>query len=186
MARKVSVTREAVLEAAVELVRREGAGALNARALAGRLGCSTQPLFRCFGSMDELRQAVLGRVHERYLACLDAHRSSDPAQEYKAAGLGYIAFAREEPEFFRLLFMRDRRGEAASPEEPDWAPAVAMAGARTGLGFAEAERFHLELWAFCHGVASMLATNYLPLDEESVERMLSDVFWGLNARKKEL
>ena len=49
--------RQQILEAALALVREEGAEALNARAVAKRLGCSTQPIFRAFANMDELKLA---------------------------------------------------------------------------------------------------------------------------------
>ena len=58
MAPRVKVTGETVVNAAVEVVRECGAQALNARALAARLGCSTQPIFSNFASMEELRRAV--------------------------------------------------------------------------------------------------------------------------------
>ena len=182
--RSVTVTEQSIRNAAVSLVRKKGYEALNARALAKRLGCSTQPIFRCFGSMQALRKAVLEDVHARYLAFIEAYMAQSDAPAYKASGLGYIAFAREEPRLFSLLFMRDRRGEADSPEEPDWPRFVALAQDRTGLDPSNAELLHLELWAVCHGIAAMLATSYLPLEEQAVSRMLSDVFLGLQARKE--
>ena len=51
-------SREDVLHAAYELVRREGPNALNARALAKEMNCSTQPIFRLFSGMDELMTEV--------------------------------------------------------------------------------------------------------------------------------
>ena len=45
---KVKVSKEDINTAAVEMVRESGAEALNARALAAKLGCSTQPIFSNF------------------------------------------------------------------------------------------------------------------------------------------
>ena len=55
----IRFTRESVLKAAFELVRREGPSALNARAVARELGGSTQPIFRLFSGMDELRFDII-------------------------------------------------------------------------------------------------------------------------------
>lgn len=52
---KIKVTRESIVATAVDLVRSEGAQALNARRIAAALGCSTQPIFSNFAVMDELK-----------------------------------------------------------------------------------------------------------------------------------
>ena len=46
----------------------------------------------------------------------------------------------------------------------------------------QAVRFHGEMWLFVHGIATALATGYLPWDEEQVSRMMSDVYFGLRHR----
>ena len=51
---KAKVTRDMILEAAFALVRQEGHSALNARALARKLGCSTQPILYNFATMEAL------------------------------------------------------------------------------------------------------------------------------------
>ena len=44
---------------------------------------------------------------------------------------------------------------------------------------------HIELWIFIHGIASMLVTGYLNLEETVISTMVTDVYQGLLARKKE-
>ena len=179
MAAPIRITREAVLTAALELVREKGSEALNARGLAAAMGCSTQPIFRAYPSMELLRRALLVRALEFYHDFLDAAAAASGDPPYKARGMAYIRFAQEEPRLFRMLFMRSRSDETDSPENPDFPRDAALAGDNAGLRGAEAERFHLEMWALVHGVAAMLATGYLPLEEETVSRMLSDVFHAL-------
>ena len=55
---KVKITKDEILKAALGIVRKGGAQALNARALADALGCSTQPVFSNYPGMDELRADV--------------------------------------------------------------------------------------------------------------------------------
>ena len=45
-----------------------------------------------------------------------------------------------------------------------------------------AERFHLELWIFVHGIASMIATSYLDWEMETVSEVLTDAYLRLKAR----
>jgi hypothetical protein len=46
----------------------------------------------------------------------------------------------------------------------------------------EAYIFHLELWLFVHGIATMIATNYLEWDIEFVDKALTDAYQGLKNR----
>ena len=159
MAAPIKITEQALLEAALRLVRERGMEALNARALAAALGCSTQPIFRLYPTMEALRRAVL----EAALAVYHRHRADRAAA--------------------RLLFMRSRGRETDIPEAVDWSPDTTLAGSVTGLAGPEAELFHLEMWALVHGVAVMAATGYLALDEATVSRMLTDVYQGIKQQR---
>ena len=64
---KVKNTKEDIVNATVELVRKNGQSAINARAVAAFLGCSTQPVFSNFGTMDELKQAIILAAYNIYL-----------------------------------------------------------------------------------------------------------------------
>ncbi len=182
---KAKTTKEKIIDAATELVRESGSEALGARALAARLGCSTQPIFSNFASMDEVRTAVIDAaetLQEEYIAAECAKGEYPP---YKASGMAYIRFAGEERELFKLLYMRDRSGEEI-PESTELGDRMADTVTRNiGLESDTAKLFHLEMWAFVHGIAAMIATNYLTLDEGLISRMLTDAYKGLTARYKD-
>lgn len=176
---KIKVTREEIIAAAVGLVRESGEQALNARTVAAVLNCSTQPIFSNFATMDELRFAVVDFADKLYQEYTKRETESQKYTAYKASGMAYIHFAKEEKELFKLLFMRDRSAEtipALSREVAD------MVKSTTGLGENSAEWFHLEMWACVHGIATILATGYLELDTELVSQMLTDVYQGLRIR----
>ena len=179
---KTRITRTAVEEAAVALVRRCGVEGLNARALAGALGCSTQPVFSRFSSMEEVRAAVIRRADECYNAMVETELGRARYPAYKASGMAYITFAREEKELFKLLFMRSRSGEEREKDEGDIVPIIEMIRKNTGLKDAEARLFHLEMWAFVHGLAVMAATDYCMLDRDLISRMVTDIYQGIKSR----
>ena len=54
----LKITREEIVNAAVDLVRKAGEQAINARMVAAMLNCSTQPIFSNFATREELRLAV--------------------------------------------------------------------------------------------------------------------------------
>ena len=178
---RLKVTRDDVVSAALDIVRENGENALNARAIASRLNCSTQPIFSNFVSMEELDRAVIEAAYERYWLFLEEEVKSDKYPKYKAFGMAYIRFAREERELFRLLFMRDRTGEDTSPSA-DFEEAVRMIMSSNGTTKEKASLIHLELWTCVHGIAVMMATSFLSLEWELVEGMLTDVYQGIRLR----
>lgn len=58
MARKESITITDILNTAFTLTREEGIAGVTARNVAKKAGCSTQPIFRVYHSMEELWRAV--------------------------------------------------------------------------------------------------------------------------------
>lgn len=179
MAPRVKVTKEDIIKAAVEIVRNSGAQSINARTVASVLNCSTQPVFSNFATMDELRLAV---VEKADMMCQEYMRREVERGEYptyKANGMAYIRFAKEEKELFKLLYMRDRSKELI-PEGAGLTDEMeAIVHNNTGLGGLDAKLFHLEMWAYVHGIATMFATGFLDLDWELVSKMLTDSYRGL-------
>ena len=179
---KARITKEQIVAAGLELARQAGPEAINARAVARRLGCSTQPVFSNYAAMDDLQKDVLAAANGLYQKHLETSVQQGRHPPYKAMGLGYIDFARQEPELYRWLFMRDRTGESIPNGREDNAGVVDLIVQKTGLDADTAWLFHLEMWIFVHGVASMLATGYVDWDENLVSDMLTDMFRGLQAR----
>ncbi len=179
---KEKLTQEDIVTAAFELLRREGIEAINARALAKELNCSTMPLFRHFEGMEQIRIAAVGqaeKVYESYI--VQGLKEYTPA--FKGAGLAYIRFAREEPQLFRLFFMTPIGTVAGiSPVDPTRAVVINAAQNSAGVSFAGAEQILTEMWLFVHGVATTLVTGTADFSEEDVSRMMSDVFLGLKQK----
>ncbi|MBQ0010486.1 MAG: WHG domain-containing protein [Ruminococcus sp.] len=182
---KVRISRDEIIAGALSLVRKEGTASLNARNIAGVLGCSTQPVFSNFSTMEELKNAVLDKAGAIYDGYLKREVASGEYPAYKASGMAYIRFADEEKELFKLLFMRDRSGEPYDTEKENWQVACRTVQEYLGVTAECAERFHMEMWALVHGIAVMLATNYLKLDWERISDMMSDVFLSLKNRYQE-
>lgn len=179
---KVRITREDIVRTAVEIVRQQGAELLNARTVAAALNCSTQPVFSNFASMDELRLAVADAAEGVYRDFASQETASGRYPPYKASGMAYIRFAKEEKNLFRLLFMRNRTEEIVPDTTTLGDEMETMVQGNTGLDHNAARLFHLEMWAFVHGLAVMAATGYLELETELISRMVTDAYQGLKLR----
>ncbi len=184
MPSKIKITKAEIINTAIELVRREGEGAINARSIASALNCSTQPIFSNFATMEDLKIAIAAAAYELYLAFIKKEVESGKYPPYKAFGMAYIRFAREESKLFKLLFMCDRNGENLSPTS-DFEESVNMIMKANGISRERAALLHLEMWTCVHGIGVMLATSFLDLDEALISDILTDVYQGTCARHTE-
>ena len=178
---KLKIAKTDIIDKALEFVRQNGVSSINARSIASALGCSTQPIFSNFDSMEELEQSVLNAAFEKYLGFISSEIAEGKYPAYKASGMAYIRFAKEEKELFKMLFMCDRQGEELKPTV-DFEASVEIIMKANGISREYASLLHLEMWVCGHGIATMLATSFLELDEELISRMLTDVYQGTRER----
>lgn len=161
----VRFTRDAVLHAACQLMRREGMEALNARAIAKELGGSTQPIFRLFTNMEDLHRELILYVARQF----QAHAEEDMAQSdspYIQLCTTYLLYGRDEPELFKLLFMRDRVSEGQYSDQTNFDLVCNIIKKETPLDDETALRFFERTWLFIHGLAVCIATKYIPCQDE--------------------
>lgn len=161
----VRFTRDAVLHAACQLMRREGMEVLNARAIAKELGGSTQPIFRLFTNMEDLHRELILYVARQF----QAHAEEDMAQSdspYIQLCTTYLLYGRDEPELFKLLFMRDRVSEGQYSDQTNFDLVFNIIKKETPLDDETALRFFERTWLFIHGLAVCIATKYIPCQDE--------------------
>lgn len=175
---KVKITKEDIIHTAVDIVRKNGEQAINARTIAAILNCSTQPIFSNFATMDELRFAVREKANSIYEEFSIREMASGEYPPYKASGMAYIRFAKEEKELFKFLFMCDRSAETFRQESNFDHLVLDMVCHNTGLDVSGAQLFHLQMWACVHGIATMFATGFCDLEWELVSKMLTDAYLG--------
>lgn len=178
---KVKITKDEIIQTALELVKVGGEQALNARAIAVALNCSTQPIFSNFSTMEELQNEVRIAAYDCYLGFLKNETESRQYPQYKSLGMAYIRFAKEEKELFKLLFMCDRKGEERTPS-PDFEASTQILMNANDIPREKAELMHLEMWTCVHGIGVMLATSFLSLEWELISNILTDVYQGIRTR----
>ncbi len=176
---KVRVNKQDIIDAALKLVRENGEEALNARALAVALNCSTQPIFSNFAGMDELKAELLREAYRIYENYGQKEIKKNIYPEYKAIGMAYIRFAKERKELFKLLFMRNRSKSEQNNGFAEIEHVIKLIQKSNKMTREAAEKFHLEHWIYVHGIAVMYATDYLELDIDTVSSIMSDVHHGL-------
>lgn len=177
---KPKIAKDMIVEAGFRLLREQGIDALNARSVAARLQCSTQPVMHHFATMEDLKKEVYQKAdafHSDYLMDID-FSSGDPML---SIGLRYIRFAAEEAHLFRFLFQSDQFANTGFLElmsSEDLAPILAILQAEAELTPQQSRDAFSTLFLTAHGLASLLANNTMPYDEASCTNILTTVFIG--------
>ena len=104
MARKVTISREVILEAALKILIRDGYAAVNVKTIASEIGCSTQPIVWHFENMDGVRNALSEYARE-YAAKKDFLDSQNKVESFEFLGRSYVRMAIKEPNLFKFLYL---------------------------------------------------------------------------------
>ena len=164
--------REDIIDTAYNIVKDEGFESINARRIAKEMGCSIQPIFHNFATMNELNKAVYDMISDKCREYMIKH--SDKERSYKEMGLGYISFAKDYPEFFKAIFMQKTDLDAESFIMSDFIAddIIKVGQSFTGYDYEEQKKFHVKVWIFTHGIACLLATRTVKFTDEEIEELL--------------
>ena len=165
--------KDEIINAAFDIVKEKGFCNLNARAIAKMLGVSTQPIFSNFKNMEDLKMEIVRKASSFYFAMLEEEEKSGKYSPYKARDMGYIRFAREEKNLFRLLFMDKRSSDVKFPTD-DASKEIEIISDSLSFSEDKASRMHALLWFFVHGIASLIVTESLEISEEDISAALTD------------
>lgn len=177
--------RDAIVSAARELVSVAGLEALSLRRLAARLGVTAAAIYAHVEDKQDLLRAVAEREFAQLVAEYHQSGSDDPVDRIRSQSLAYIAYARREPELFRVMFLFPpglRDVELPDGVEfPAATEAFSMAAAAVDEAVADRRLdaddpllTTLTIWAAAHGVATVLQLG-LGLPTELEERLTTEL-----------
>ncbi len=169
-------TKQDIIEAALTIVKKEGFEGLNARRLAKELHASTQPIYIEFKNMDEVKKEVRNEIERIYQSFAKKEMEKNIYPTFKSFGMGYILFAKKEPELFKILFLRKREDMNDNPD--DLEPIYQLLMKSQGLTYEQAQKLHLTSWIFVHGLATQIVTQYIDWKEEELSSLLTLSFQG--------
>ena len=185
---KQKFTKEEIISAALNLVRKEGAEALTARSLGDALQSSARPIFTVFENMAQVRDEVKKAAEEIYNQYI--REGLKEKYPFKGTGKAYVRMAREEPNLFRLLFMT---GTPQAPNVEDLMQYVDKISTTVTdaakdsfeIDRETAKKLHHHLWIYSHGIAVLQATGVCNFTDEETDAMLTEVGLSLIKYMKE-
>ena len=161
---KEKYKREAIIDAAFELVKEKGFEQLSARNIAAKLGCSTQPIYSSFNSIEELEQEVVERIKKWAQSII--LNFEDDESHFLSVGLGYFSFARQEPLLFSSLFVKGRWKWNFSEEDPFFRPILEKMKKDVflkDLGNEKLAELFRDLFIYTHGLATQSYLSSKPM-----------------------
>ena len=155
---KLKFTKEVVVEAGYELMKKEGFQNVSVRKIANYLKCSTAPIYFNFKTVDELKEEIINMCKEKLKKYLYGNYSE---RKILSGAIGFVIFAREEKELFRTIFLdtTERFGKLYEETLNALLTKENLLESFPALEEEEAKKAVNKIWYFLFGYATMLCTK---------------------------
>jgi AcrR family transcriptional regulator len=189
-----SELRAETLSAARELIRKEGYQGLTVRKLAQRMECSPMALYSYFADKQALLIALAQEGFEKVAKRFDSTARRDPITALRKILLDYIAYAEENPNEYRILFLSvetlgqlELSREDLQGRNPAFGALFKCVETAIKAGVLQGEAFAVStvLWTASHGAASLLITaQKFPFSSRRLyaEEVVATILSGVQSR----
>lgn len=186
MSKNVTITKEMILASAFDIVREKGLEGISNRELAKKLNCSIRPIYYQFQNVEELYNELYIEI-EKYFYRFLMDNMNDDMPKYKQVGINYIKFAKKEKEFFKILFMSEvdlGLSDFITKDMEDFKELSKLIKISTNLNDEDIESFHIKMWIFSHGLATLVASSTINISDKQLKQLLSLEFQALMLLKE--
>ena len=181
MSTKIRISKDMILDAAFEIVRKDGMEKLSNRELANKLNCSIRPIYYQFENVEEMQKELYLKI-EQYFYKFILENMVEEIPKYKQVGINYIKFAKKEKKLFQTLFMTD---VGLTPDAfvlkagEDYKEIEKFIKISANIKEEDIKDFHTKMWIFCHGIATLVANDTIKLTDNQIQDLLSYEFQAL-------
>lgn len=179
MARKTQISKQIILQAALELLIEKGFSEVNIKTLSGKIGCSTQPIVWHFDNMDGLRVA-LSQYALAYANKKLCPVSDEGNEAFRQVGRAYIGLAMNEPNLFHFLYMSGKSELSLQNFDGllnDEGNAELIKTLSESLQISEviAGRYLQDTIIYTHGIATLIVAGVIKATETEVFDLIDNV-----------
>lgn len=167
--------KEEIIDITYKIVEKEGFHSVNARRIAKEMGGSVQPIYRNFATMEELNKAVCDKIFLKYQETMK--QATDEHKPYLEKGMAYVRFAREYPEFYKIIFMQESKMDLEEFIQSDIETTKNVMESITkkfDISKEDLKDFHIKIWIFTHGLACLVATKTVNFSDDEIRKLLLD------------
>lgn len=156
---KNKISKDEILEKAYEMIKANGYESLTARNLAKELNCSTQPIYKAFTDMNDLKKEIIMMAFKVMMQYIE-NNQNDQLPSIVSNILGYIQFADNERNLFQLMYS----GGSFAKEDiqklhmPD-------------------NDLYMNMIIYAHGIVMMKACNTFSFSWEQTKQLVIDTYY---------
>lgn len=165
---KKRIFKEDILEASIDVIRKQSASALTVRNIAAQLQSSTQPIYSEFQNLDCLKKELYKYASEKYLRFSFTN--------YKELAIAFLSFAKKEKELFKFLYLRRRDSGEKLPDDINYTVTVELLSKNLDMDPQRAKDMHHWMQYYCYTMGVMIATDYRDLTTEEMNRELTELY----------
>lgn len=166
-------TKEDIIDEVCKIIEKEGTNSINARKIASNLGGSVQLIYHNFSTMEELYNEAYSKIHSKFKDILE--NATDKERPYLAKGMAYVKFARDYPEYYKIIFMNNTSMNIDEFIAADYSltnNVMSSINKRFNVQEKDIVDFHKKVWIFSHGLACLLATKTVIFTDKEIEDLL--------------
>lgn len=178
MPKKIVITKKMIDEIVFQMVREEGIEVLTARNIAKKLNCSTQPIYKTYKNLEELKKETLNRLAEFMLKSIVQYKRTN--SPFLDSGLGYINFAKKEKTIFKIFSLETKDHNLLEKDSGNEVIRQLMEKDLEGVLLSKESKdsIFLQTMIFTYGLAVSVFLGNYELDEEKIAYLLVNAFEG--------
>ena len=161
------LSKDYIVKVAVKMVNDKGWDSINARSLAKTLKVSTKPLYRIYKNMDEIKSDIYKEISYQYDEFITSR--VDNKKALITLCIAYVEFAQEYKNLFISLFLSNnlkwKSLENVLDEKWNQSTIINLVN-KHGYSFEEAKNLFMNMWLYANGLATLIATNEITIDEK--------------------
>lgn len=189
MAPKQKIAEETLLEHAFRIAEEKGIDAVTSRSVAKSAGCSIQPVFSHFPTMEELRQATFDYACDKFVQEILAFEKQPDFLPRTTKWV--LDLARNKPNLYRMLYLSNGfRGNSLLDVMMDYESNRKMILKMTELYGIEENACKDILLRSCLllvGIGTMICVNHMDFSDEEIALMMKqtvdDMVQGAKGRE---
>ena len=171
---KVIFNKAQIIDSSLKIVKEKGFKQLSAREVAKELISSTRPVYENFQSMDELKKTVLQKIVDLLYEYVTRQYTKNA---FLNTGVGYVLYARDHREFFKVIFLEDNDASGIIDEmlKKLDKEIVKKVPELKKLSHTERKDLSRKGWIYTHGFAVMVFSGYIKNNHDAyIIKMLSE------------
>lgn len=187
MAGKSIIDKDTLLKVALKMVEEQGIESINARDLAKNANISTKPIYRIYTSLDELKNDINEIIKKEYDNFI--MKRVDNKNALITVCVAYIEFAQMHKNYFRSMFLSNNLKWTSVNDvlNEKWNQSTIINLVnKHGLTFEEAKNLFMHVWLYANGLATLIASNELTIDNKEILIRVVKIYKELSNNLKDL